>query len=272
MTLIVSADIGTPYGIELTHRLMRHVVAIYYEFRMNEQCHQFVHTAFVFSVEGRWMLMTAGHCVTEINWIRDQGGVLTRCKLIDSMGEGAAYNHPVPFAYDEAYPMHIGRNEDIDYGVLIPPENTCQLLSANNIVPFDEDAWDAEPDCVQNYFLLGFPAELNRLQGNRVNIRASMFRVARYAERPEDFPETDAALYFYGRVIEQPLDNLKGCSGGPIVAMSYPDAEGTAKYHLVAMQVSTMGSDIKGMLMPPLGALVRTLVHGRGDQGRVPEG
>jgi hypothetical protein len=88
-----------------------------------------------------------------------------------------------------------------------------------------------------------------------------MFRVARYTERPEDFPETDPPIYFYGHVIEHALDSLKGCSGGPIVSLSHPDCEGRARYHLVAMQVTTMGSDIKGMLMPPLGELVRDLLR-----------
>lgn len=67
-----------------------------------------------------------------------------------------------------------------------------------NEVRFDEHAWDAEPAIVLDYFLLGFPEDLNQLRGNLVNFRASMFRVARYAERPDDFPEEDPAIYFYG--------------------------------------------------------------------------
>jgi hypothetical protein len=120
-------------------------------------------------------------------------------------------------------------------------------------MPFDEDAWDAEPDRVNGLLPVRFPAELNQLQDNRVNIRASMFRVTRYAERPEDFPEAEPDIYFYGRVIEQPLDNLRGWSGGPILALGHPDAEGEATYHLVAMQVSTLGNYIKGMLMQTVG-------------------
>jgi len=135
------------------------------------------------------------------------------------------------------------------------------LLAANNILPFDEDSWDAEPGEIKDYFLLGFPAQLNVLKGNRFPLRASMFRVSRYAERPEDFPEDDPSIYFYGHAIEHPLDNLRGCSGGPIVSLSPADGEGTARYHLVAMQVTTMGRDIKGMLMPPLGQLVRDLLR-----------
>jgi hypothetical protein len=256
----MAPDIGSREGVRLTRRLMRHVVAIYFDFILKEEHLQFVQTAFVFAVDGRWMLMTAGHCVTDIVKLRESGATLYRSKLVDFMGEGATYEHPIPFDYDGASPMHIGVRENIDYGVLIPQLNTCQLLSANNIEPFDERMWDTDPASVQNYFLLGFPAEVNRLKGNLVNINASMFRLTRYAERPEDFPCEDPPIYFYGRVIEQPLDSLKGCSGGPIVALSPANAEGQSTYHLVAMQVTTMGLDIKGMLMPPLGGLVRELL------------
>jgi hypothetical protein len=252
---------GTPESRALTRRLLRHCVAIYYNFRINDERRQFVHTAFLLAVEGRWLLMTAGHCVREIETARAQGGVLTQCMLIDSMGEGAVHYHPVPFPYDDAYPMHIGVNERIDYGVLVPRENTCHLLAANGIEPFDEDAWDTDPGEIQDLLLVGFPAELNVLQGDRVTFTASMFRVTRYPERPEDFPEEEVDIYFYGRAIEHPLGTLRGCSGGPIVAISPPDQEGTARYHLVAMQVSTLGRDIKGMLMPPLGQLIRELLR-----------
>jgi hypothetical protein len=254
-------NVGTPQSAALTVRLMRHVVAIYFDFMLaNHQRRQFAHTAFAFSVEDRWLLMTAGHCVTAIEQARAQGGELKKCLLFDCMGENAVWAHPVPFAYDSAYPMNIGVKEDVDYGVLFPPLNTCRLLQANKVVPFDESSWDAEPVQVQDYFLLGFPAELNVYNGNLVNVKASMFRLTRYAERPEEFPETDEQLYFYGRVIEHPLDSLKGVSGGPIVALTPADELGSARYYLVAMQSTRMGSDIKGMLMPPLGAFIRDLV------------
>jgi hypothetical protein len=262
-TLLVNAEVGTPESIALTRRLMRHVVGIYFDFRLKQERFQFVHTAFLFSVEGRRLLMTAGHCVTQIDRIRANGGVLTTCLLIDSMGEGAAYYQPIPFAYDDAHPMPMGITEDIDYGVLLPTENSCQLLSANGIVPLDEQAWDTEPSEVRNYFLLGFPEQLNAYRGNLVTVRASMFRLERYAERPEDFPEADPAIYFYGRIIENPLNNVRGCSGGPILALTPPNSEGTALYHLVALQSTAIGRDIKGMLMPPLGELLRDLLSGQ---------
>ena len=260
---MVKAESGTPAGVSLCLRLMRHVVAIYFDFTLNQQRHQFVHTAFLLSVDGHWLMMTAGHCVTRISELRAAGGVLTKCLLLDCMGEGATHKDPQPFPYDDTFPMHIGVTKEIDYGVLIPGQNTCNLLIANNIEPFDEAAWDEEPAEVESYFLLGFPEELNALQGDVVNVRASMFRLTRYAERPEDWPEREGSIYFYGRVVEHPLNSLRGCSGGPIIALS-PNKQGKARYHLVAMQVATMGRDIEGMLMQPLGQLIRDLIARKG--------
>jgi len=79
----------------------------------------------------------------------------------------------------------------------------------------DEQAWDAEPSEVKDYYLLGFPEQLNAYQGN------------------------------------------------PIVALTPPNSEGTALYNLVASQRPAIGRDIKGMLMPPLGELLRDLLKGQ---------
>jgi hypothetical protein len=255
---------GTPMGVELTRRIMRHVVGIYYDFTLEGERRQVVQTAFLFSVAGRWMLMTAGHCISDIRAFRDRGGILRRCRLIDCMGEGAEHVEPVPLSYDDASPLPLGIREHIDYGVLFPPDNACHLLAANNLVPFDEDAWNEEPGEARDYFLLGFPDQLNAYRGNLINVRASMMRLRRYAERPEDFPEEDPpGMFFYGRAIEQPLNSLRGFSGGPIVSMSHPDQDGTAHYYLVALQSTSMGDDVKGMLMRPLGELVREILSRR---------
>lgn len=191
---------GGPRETALALRLLCHVVTIYYDFHLQGKRHQFVHTAFLFSVKSRWLMVTAGHCVTEIEQIRGLGGELKECLLFDSMGEGATFHEPpLPLPYDAALPMHIGARDEFDYGVIFPSGNTCRLLAANRIRPFDEEAWDAELGEVEDYFIVGFPAELNQLQGNRVNLNASMLRLSRYQERPEDFPETDTDVFFYGR-------------------------------------------------------------------------
>ena len=120
---MTTAERGTPMGVELTRRIMRHVVGIYYDFTLEGERRQVVQTAFLFSVVGRWMLMTAGHCISDIRAFRDRGGILRRCRLIDCMGEGAQHIEPVPLSYDEW-----GRQPEASLACALPSAPTCRSL------------------------------------------------------------------------------------------------------------------------------------------------
>lgn len=74
----MNADVGSPHGLALQRRFMQHVVGIYCDFLVDRERPQVVYTGFLFSVEGRWMLITAGHCITYIEQIRATGGELRR--------------------------------------------------------------------------------------------------------------------------------------------------------------------------------------------------
>jgi len=256
-------EIGTPEGIALTRQLMRHVVGIYFDLQRGDDRLQFIYTATIFSVEDRWLIMTAGHNITEIAEARRRGWEIGRCLLVDSLGEGAQFGNQIPLPYDDVHPLHLGTDPSIDYGWVVPTVNTCRLLAANRITPFTEVAWANDPPVGCEYYLLGFPGKTNVYRGNWITVNASMFRLRRYAERPDDFPETNVQLFFYGRVIENPLGSVAGCSGGPIVSVVGPDAEGNVTYNLVALQSTQMGQDIKGMLMRPLGQPFGDVITGR---------
>jgi hypothetical protein len=246
---------------------MRHVVGIYLEMQYLQETRRFMLTGTVFSVEDRWLIMTAGHNITDIEIARRQGARMVRCLLVDCMGEGARFENQIPLSYDDMNPLNLGKHESIDYGFVVPPLNTCRLLQANNIEPLSERAWAHELPEVKDYYLLGFPGPANIYSGNLINVKASMFRLSRYAERPEDFPDPVAPLFFYGRVIENPLGTVAGCSGGPIVAVSDVDPDGNITYTLEALQSKQMGQDIKGMLMRPLGELIRDILNNQDNAG-----
>jgi hypothetical protein len=73
-------------------------------------------------------------------------------------------------------PLPLGVREHLDYGVLFPPDSACQLLVANDLASFDEDAWNEGPGEARDYFLLGFPDQLNEYRGNLINVRTSTMR------------------------------------------------------------------------------------------------
>jgi len=236
----------------------RHVVPIYLDFRNDrDERKEWILTAFPFSVRGRWLLVTAGHCITDVRDLRATGFKLIDASLLDNIGSQANYKGPVPFRYDDSYPTKPGKDKNCDYGVLFPSTNECQLLAANGVRAFTEASWDQDLDGIAFYKLLGIPSERVVTAGERSKTVTTLFAtVERLPERPPDegFVETDAPM-FYGRLKEHPRTNLRGMSGSPILAF-----DGKGRYWLAAMQVSAVRNRlISGMLMRPLGNLIQDI-------------
>jgi len=189
--------------------------------------------------------------------IRGHGYDLVKCKLLDSLNPKAQFDGGLPFDYDGAHPLMLGKHYTWDYGILFLADNTRQLLAANRVVPFDERWWASEPDQVASYYLIGIPEELTQTSPTKVTVGVSMARLEKVDTRPEGFPDTEAPM-FYGRLLENPLSSLKGFSGSPI--MSFGVVDGQARYWLHAMQVSALrGKYVSGMVVRPLGELLRQI-------------
>ena len=238
-------------------QFLKHFVPIHLRLEKDRQeVHQF-YSAMLFSVDGRWMLFTAGHCIRCVAEARAHGYKLTQGRLLAGLGTDALSPGPIPFDWDAAEPHTLSEDATWDYGVLFPPFNTCQLLEANRVVPFSEPFWaaPAQPDEIIEYQLVGLP-EQGTIQTGPEDFRFNlmMMRVIPEPQRPEGFAETDAPM-FYGRVATNPFSTLRGFSGSPILAFTKPDENGLTRYYLHAMQVSQWkGTDyISAMLITPLG-------------------
>jgi hypothetical protein len=252
----------------MLRHLMRHVVPIYFEFTKGRELHKQLITTFVISINGRWLLMTAGHCITEVQHYRDNGYVISRCNLIDSLGVGATYKDPVPLDYDDSKPTALCSNPTWDYGVIIPRRNTCLLMQANGVVPMSKDWWNREDDVAEAYWMLGIPAEQVVHSGKMGQAGLTFARLEEIEDRPEGFPETDAPM-FYGSLLKNPLSSLKGFSGSPI--FSFARAEVGGHYQLHAMQVSALrGKYISGMLMQPLVEFLQEVSDGKHPEVALP--
>lgn len=74
-------------------------------------------TALVLSVAEQWFLVTAGHCIVEIEEITDVHGCqIAGCWPIDSLGLGAEHSEPIPFAYANSYPVQLSKENDLHKG------------------------------------------------------------------------------------------------------------------------------------------------------------
>src|SRR6516225_10125463 len=69
----------------------RPLVPIYLEVHLAGKVAPRIWTAFVFSVHNRWMLMTAGHCITEVERERLGGAKVLNCKLLVGPDSQAAH-------------------------------------------------------------------------------------------------------------------------------------------------------------------------------------
>jgi hypothetical protein len=213
----------------------RHVVPVCFTFQKQKATSTFVVTTFVLSVSEHWFLITAGHCIQEIETWIENGYEIAHCYLIDSLGLGATHQEPIPFVYRDSYPVCLSDEHAFDYGIMRLSPYYRQLLQANNVQPLNEEVWKKQPTNIDFYILLGIPAELVKVDPSNIEIAATLHPIEPIAERPEGFTEVDAPL-FYGRIIlGNEITSIKGMSGGPIFAFK-KNENGELRYWLTALQ------------------------------------
>jgi hypothetical protein len=221
---------------ELVRFFHRHVPALSFTFEKGQDVQTLVVTTFILSISGHWFLITAGHCIREIEAMTHKYGYqLKRCQLIDSLGLGAKHLEPIPFAYKNSFPTCLSDDFAFDYGVMILSPYYKPLLKANNMQALDEEVWKLQPSNIDFYMLLGIPGELVKVDSENIEIGSTLHKVERLYEKPEGFTQVNAPL-FYGRIVlPEEMTSLKGMSGGPILAFHHNE-KGELRYWLIALQ------------------------------------
>lgn len=229
-----------PTNDELVGFFMRHVVPVFFTFDKGDRSKNMMMTAFVLSVGQQWFLVTAGHCIGEVERITTEYGYrIAACYLIDSMGLGAKHAQPIPFTYAQSRPTRLSESKSFDYGVMVLSLYYRKLLEKNNVQALSEEVWKCQPSNPDLYFLLGIPGELVEVMPEHLGVVPTLHPVERVDERPGGFSETDVPR-FYGRIrLEGEMTSIEGMSGGPILAFQQ-DAEGQLRYWLVALQSSCL--------------------------------
>jgi hypothetical protein len=214
----------------------RHVVPMHFTFDNGQSSHSALITAFVMSVNDEWLLVTAGHCLRDIETlVRQQGYKISTCNLIDSNGLGATHSDPIPFAYEWAHPAYICDDEGYDYGIVPLSRLYRGLLHRNNVRPLTENVWKKQPNVVDFYMLLGVPLDFVTYTPDSVAMGSALFPVEAIGERPEGFTPSSIPL-FYGRIKLAPgMSRMQGLSGGPIFAFR-ENPKGELRYWLTALQ------------------------------------
>jgi hypothetical protein len=212
----------------------RHLVPVYFTFEKGEITHSSYMSAFLISIDDKWFLITAGHCMEDIEKNIKSGYEIKTCRLIDSGGLAARHINPIPFDYLSAPKIHVDI-EGFDYGAIYINDYYKALLLTNKVVPLSEHVWERQPSDPDFYLLLGLPNELTEVTDEYFSIGTTLHHIKELDQRPPDFPETRAPM-FYGQIeLDDTLTNIKGMSGGPIFSFKRGE-KGELKYWLHALQ------------------------------------
>lgn len=213
---------------------MRHVVPIWLVLQKQGKEHSVLISSFVVSIQGDWFLVTAGHCLQEVEEQRSRGYRIERCHLVDNGSYESRFAESIPFDFIGASPRHLG-DDFFDYGVLAIADNTKSLLESNGIVAMSEDVWDKQPASPDRFLLLGVPASTVTATKDHAHFSAALLSVEEISPRPECF-EPNNAPTFYGRIpSDEQLSDIAGMSGGPVFSLKR-DTSGETKYWLHAVQ------------------------------------
>ena len=82
---------------DIARFLCQHLVALYVEFRKDNETQKQLFTTCALSVSDHWFLLTAGHCIQAIDECDKNGYVIGSCALVDYLGEDAKFKTTVPF-------------------------------------------------------------------------------------------------------------------------------------------------------------------------------
>ena len=134
--------------------------------------------------------------------------------MIDSLGAGAKYPHPIPFVYEKANPTCISDERDFDYGFLEVSSYYRNLLEKNNVKPLDEEVWKKRPKKIDFYLLLGIPGETVNVNPNNIEFTPTLFSINYLPNQPNGFSKT-VIPQFYGEIIlDAEIESIEGVSGG----------------------------------------------------------
>jgi len=235
----------------------QHCVPLYVHFNKGKENHHYVFSTFIISITNEWFMVTAGHCLREIEKIKNVGYSIVRASLIDFGGINSRHFQPIPFDFEDSHNAHLG-DDKYDYGIIYISNYYRRLMESNNIIALNEEVWEKQPKDPDFYYLLGVPDQLTEVTENEKRITTTIYLVTKCDSVPDDFEKTDAPT-FYGKVhLDGKVSSIAGMSGGPLLSFKRTES-GDLKYWLCAVQSRWIPSKklIAACLMKPFASLVR---------------
>lgn len=250
------------YRNEIVGFFSRHCVPLYVEYEKDKGIRRGVYSAFVISIQEKWFLITAGHCLREIENCQNEGYKIIKMDLVDCIGNNPKHFHSVPFDYKPELSCYM-YSDGYDYGVLLIEDYFCSSLKANGIIPLCEDVWDKQPSDPDFYAMLGIPSQISEFTEDEMVISSVLIGVKRNDSLSSEFEKNNAPT-LYGQIeIDGFISDIKGMSGGPIFSFKI-DEDGKLRYWLCAVQSRWLDGKklIAACLMKPFASYLKEMLMG----------
>lgn len=261
------ANCWTKTSREWVQLLNKHVVLLYIRYQVNDQPVECTVTCFIISVDNRWYLVTAAHCLSDLKTIAtDSNYKIIQCRLFDDPDIPPKTQHHLPFELGFHQLVILDPNDPLmDIGLIPLKDLDVANLKAVGARPIE--LLDNAPITTwipQGHLLIGAPYETFQSVRERgttsIDLAILPLRVHEIDPRITNF-ETKSPRGFYG-AIEKPaeIESIEGMSGGPIFAVGL-DENGNLVYRVEAIQSTWRKSDkhIIGPRIAPLATSLRNL-------------
>lgn len=253
---MVSTSEGDQSDEPLVMFFLKHLVGISITLEKDEKPIDIFISAFVISVRDFWFLITAAHYFSDsIKKFLDNGYVITRCYLVDSLSDQAKHKHPICVNYSQLK-FHLLKEfeSDLDLAYMFLSPLYRKLMEINQIEPFDETTWSTLPEEFDAIWVFGFPSEFNNSTQDKISIRPAGFQVNLLQEKPAGFSESNSPR-IYGKInTDGVVASIRGMSGGPL--LGFKRVNGVGHYWLIGVQSSWLPEShiIEAMPFSILGA------------------
>ncbi len=206
----------------------------------------FCYTGFLIELDGRWYMVTAGHCLEEFYQALAHPQIkVTGVALAGGFGPPNDAVIAVPFHHYDTAPKNYvyDKANGLDYGWIEVRDFYRNLLETEGALPLPLiDVTQPPKGQVQGHVIVGFPAELvskdlnvgDKDQPIRGEIEPVMISANEIANPPADVVALKAQ-WFVGQLHQgQSLASAKGLSGGPIIEIA---VDGNAfNFRMIAVQ------------------------------------
>ena len=230
---------------ELFEYLCRHLVSIVYKHeatRKDDVEGRIIGVAsgFIMEFNGYSFLATAGHFMEELEKLKasrpDRRIVVT---IVDSFGQGAIDKTMVPLPYFDL-PRHFEYDDTqgMDFGLILLPKNTCDLIRANARIPVTEDHWLVEaPTEFASYSIFGVLAEgSHEIGDNGLYLRTAQFDLLPVSNPPNQLMRFTQPMRFFNITNLGDTKTIRGMSGCPIIGFGMEWETKGFRYYFLGIQ------------------------------------